>query len=123
MTRTPPPQPSTDREATVMSYSGGSPPSLPLHVVTCPRNHPISDPADYFLSPSGKAKTCRICRLAWTEQWLNRQSDPAVQAERAARKEQQASDRLVRLAERRAGIDLLQRARRTTRARRKGRSS
>jgi len=124
MTRTTASQSSIDRETTVMSFSGQSPPHspppLPLHAVTCPRNHPIAEPHDYFLAPSGRAKTCRICRLAWTQEWLARQADPAVQAARAARKAQTAAERLARREERKAGIRLLMASRRTTRARRTG---
>jgi hypothetical protein len=123
MTRSTVLQPSIDRETTVMAYSGGSPPALPLHITMCPRNHPITDPDTYFLSPAGKTKTCAICRMAWTKQFLSRQIDSAVQAERAARKTQQDADRLARRRERRAGLQLLKASRRHTRERRKGLAS
>jgi hypothetical protein len=97
------------REATVMAFSGGSPPNRTYLVTTtkCSQGHDLTDPANFYLTPTRTKKTCLPCRLQYIEYWrtqlqpaaVKRRADEKARVKatyRAHREAQRAGRKLIR---------------------------
>jgi len=109
MTGTTLPQSIADRETTVMSFSGGSPPRSTVTVspdkTVCPNGHSLQSPTSYYVTDSGR-HACIQCRIDYATYLIAK-----IEAERPVRDLQLAEEKAMRIAERRQRLE----ARRTTR--------
>ena len=111
-----PPEASRDRESTVMTFSGGSPPrgrAYKIDADRCTLGHDLRDTASSYLTATGR-RQCLRCRITYIQFWHTR-LQPQLSARdamaRAEEKVRRTAEREQRRQAQRAGRELLREAR------------
>jgi hypothetical protein len=109
-----------ERDATVNSFSGGSPPRgtrfYKGNAAVCSQGHDLTKPDSFYLTPTGR-KTCQVCRMAFIEQLRKQWADPARAKRIAAANVERHANQVARREAQRAGRALIREARRIAKER------